>query len=199
MILLALSLVAAIADGDTAMSTGDYDAAAQYYRAEAELIPNRMRPSSSLRGPSLFRNTVMKQFSFTRNSWQRDRIIPICFSREGGRMRGRTAGRRPRTDLTAVTKRSPGYGDAWSALGDMYLWSDRPSDAVNAYGKWIAAEPGDPRAYIARARAHRSAGDLDAAGADFEAARAHGAPDSEIDQYLALPAATQTGAGISSA
>src|SRR3990172_2169426 len=66
----------------------------------------------------------------------------------------------------------------------MYLWSDRPEDAVNAYGKWIAANPDNPRAYIARARAHRSAGDLGAARADFEAARARGAPGSEIDRYL---------------
>jgi len=87
--------------------------------------------------------------------------------------------------LIAVTVRSPDYGDAWSALGDMYLWSDRPRDAVNAYGNWVSAAPGATRPYIARARAHRSAGSLDAARADFEAARVQGAPNTEIDQYVA--------------
>ena len=63
---------------------------------------------------------------------------------------------------------------------------ERPvPDAAKAYGSWIAADPGNPRASIARARARRSAGDLEAARADFETARAQGAPVVEIDRYLA--------------
>ena len=40
-------------------------------------------------------------------------------------------------DLTAVATQAPDYGDAWSALGDMYMWSDRPTEAVNAVEKLI--------------------------------------------------------------
>jgi YaiO family outer membrane protein len=92
--------------------------------------------------------------------------------------------REAEADLRAVTKRLPNYGDAWSALGDVYLRSGRPAQAVDAYGRWIAANSKDPLAYIARGRAHRSAGNSGAARIDFEAARTYGAPDSEVDQYL---------------
>lgn len=88
-------------------------------------------------------------------------------------------------DLTAVTTRSPGYGDAWSALGDMYLWSDRQDLAVKAYDRWIAVQPVEPRAYLARANAYRSLGDLKAARDDLEKARTHGAATAEVDRLLA--------------
>lgn len=185
MILLALSLVAAIADGDRAMSKGDYDAATQYYRAEAKSRPGSYEATFKL----------ARALSF---SGHRDEALRLYTELLATRpdntelllARGRTYAwenrwKEAEADLTAVTSRSPGYGDAWSAVGDVYLWSDRPAEAVNAYGKWIAADPGNTRAYIARARANRSAGNLDAARIDFEAARAHGAPASEIDPYLA--------------
>jgi YaiO family outer membrane protein len=184
MMLLALSLVAAMADGDTAMTRGDYPAAAQYYRAEANAHPGSYEATFKL----------ARALSF---SGHRDEAIRLYTELLATRpnnsdlllARGRTYAWEDRwkeaeADITAVTSRSPDYGDAWSALGDVYLWSDRPRDAVNAYGKWISAAPDNPRAYIARARAHRAANELDAAGADFEAARAHGAPDPEINQYL---------------
>jgi YaiO family outer membrane protein len=184
-VLLALSLVFAMTDGDRAMSTGDYNTAAQYYRAETATYPESYEA----------RFKLARALSYSNH---RDEAIKIYTELMATRpnnsdlllARGRTYAWEDRwkeaeADITAVTRRSPGYGDAWSALGDVYLWSDRPRDAVNAYGKWIAAEPGDPRAYVARARAYRSAGDFNAARADFEAARVHGAPGSEIDQYLA--------------
>ncbi len=184
MILLALSLVAALADGDTAMSRGDYDAAAKYYRAEADTHPKSYEAKFKLARALSFskhRDEAIRLYTELLTTRPKNSELLLA--------RGRTYAwenrwKEAEEDLIGVTKRSPDYGDAWSALGDMYLWSDRPSDAVNAYGKWIAADPGDPSAYIARARARRSAGDLEAAGADFEAARAHGAPDSEIDRYL---------------
>ena len=39
-------------------------------------------------------------------------------------------------DLRAATTLLPEYGDAWAALGDLYLWSDRPADAIQAYTRW---------------------------------------------------------------
>ena len=185
MVLLALSLIAAIADGDVAMSKGDYDAAARYYRAEAEAHPKSYDA----------RFKLARALSFSKHRDEAIRLYTELLATRPDNSdlllaRGRTYAWEDRwneaeADITAVTRRSPGYGDAWSALGDVYLWSNRPNDAVNAYGKWIAAGPDDPHAYIARAKAHRSAGDFEAARVDFEAARAHGAQAAEIDQYLA--------------
>lgn len=87
-------------------------------------------------------------------------------------------------DLLAATRQSPDYADAWSGLGDMYLWSDRPAQAAQAYARWAELRPSDPAAAIALGRAHRAAGDLDAARASFDAARARGAEPAQVDDLL---------------
>lgn len=84
------------------------------------------------------------------------------------------------TDLLAVTARKPDYADAWSALGDLYLWSDRPKRAAEAYAHWVALAPDAPAPLIARGRAWRAAGDMGAARADFAAAAKHGAEAAQI-------------------
>ena len=184
MTLLAWTLVAALADGDAAMARGDYATAAQYYRAEVEADPRSYEAKFKLaRSLALSNHRDEAIRLYTELLATRPTNSDLLLAR------GRTYTWEHRwseaeADLTAVTTRSPAYGDAWSALGDLYLRSDRPTEAVHAYGRWIAASSNDPRAYIARARAHRSAGDFDAAHADFEAARAHGAPDTEVDEYL---------------
>ena len=89
------------------------------------------------------------------------------------------------SDLRAVVEHSPNHADAWSALGDMYLWSDRPAQATQAYTRWAELAPDDPAALIARGRAHRAAANLDAARADFEAARLHGGDTLQLDRHLA--------------
>lgn len=84
-------------------------------------------------------------------------------------------------DLLAVTAAKPGYADAWSALGDLYLWSDRPRQAAEAYGRWVELAPTTaPEPLIARGRAYRAAGDMAAARADFGAAGARGADPAEV-------------------
>jgi YaiO family outer membrane protein len=185
MILLALSLVAAMADGDMAMTRGDYAAAAQYFRSEAKAHPQSYEATFKLaRALSLsdHRDEAIQLYTGLLSTRPNNSDLLLA--------RGRTYAweghwKEAEADITAVTSRSPGYGDAWSALGDVYLWSDRPGDAVDAYGKWISADPENPRAYIARAKAHRSANELDAARVDFEAARAHGAPGPEVERSLA--------------
>jgi len=184
MIFCVLALVASIADGDTAMSRGDYNAAAQYYRAEAEAHPESYEAKFKLARALSFSNHKDEAIQlYTELLATRPNNSDLLLAR------GRTYAwegrwKEAEADIKAVTARSPDYGDAWSALGDVYLWSDRPGDAVKAYNKWIAVNPDNSRAYIARAKAHRSASELEAARADFEAAQAHGAPDSEINQYL---------------
>lgn len=83
-------------------------------------------------------------------------------------------------DLRAATVQAPTYADAWSALGDQYLWSQHPTEAADAYGHWIELKPDDPAAYVARGRAYRAAGDVAAARADFDAAATHGADPGEV-------------------
>jgi YaiO family outer membrane protein len=180
---LALTLVSATADGDRAMERGDYAAAAEYYSAEVKAHPDSYDAKFKL----------ARALSFSGHRGEAIRLYTeLLVTRPNNSdlllARGRAYAWENRwqeaeTDLTAVTSRMPDYGDAWSALGDMYFWSDRTGDAVSAYGKWIAADPGNPRAYLARARALASAGDLDAARLDLEAARAHGASGSELDRY----------------
>jgi YaiO family outer membrane protein len=87
-------------------------------------------------------------------------------------------------DLLAVTAASPGYADAWSALGDMYMWSDRPRLAIDAFGRWVELRPTDPAPHIARGRAYRAAGEYESARVDFDAALALGADAGQIESYL---------------
>ena len=87
-------------------------------------------------------------------------------------------------DLKAAVTASPHYADAWSALGDMYLWSDRPKLAAQAYGHWVTLAPKDPRALLHRGRAERNAGDKKAARADFLKALKVGAAPAEVKAYL---------------
>jgi YaiO family outer membrane protein len=87
-------------------------------------------------------------------------------------------------DLLAATAASPGYADAWSALGNMYVWSDRPRQAIAAFDRCIDLRPTDPLPRIARGRAYRAMGDYAAARIDFEAALALGADAGEVESYL---------------
>jgi YaiO family outer membrane protein len=87
-------------------------------------------------------------------------------------------------DLTAATAAAPRYADAWSALGDLYRWTDRPALAADAYGHWAELAPQDPAPRLARGRALRLAGDSTGARAEFDAARALGAPDADVDKAL---------------
>lgn len=87
-------------------------------------------------------------------------------------------------DLLAVTASSPGYADAWSALGDMYMWSDRPGQAIDPFARLIDLRPTDPAPHIARGRAYRATGEYGNARVDFEAALALGADAGQIDSFL---------------
>ena len=83
-------------------------------------------------------------------------------------------------DLRAVTGAKPGHADAWSALGDLYLWSDRPLLAVEAYDHWASLSLEAPEPLLARGRAHRAAGQMDAARADFAAAGERGLDPAQV-------------------
>lgn len=93
--------------------------------------------------------------------------------------------RESEVDLLSATTASPNYSDAWSALGNMYVWSEQPKLAVEAYGRWVSLNPKESAPYLARGRAHRALGDFTAARTDFETAAALGADQSEIKNDLA--------------
>ena len=52
--------------------------------------------------------------------------------------------REAEADLAAATTASPGYADAWEALGNTYRWSGQPAKARDAYEHLLALRPGDP-------------------------------------------------------
>jgi YaiO family outer membrane protein len=95
-------------------------------------------------------------------------------------------------DLRAAAAASPTYPDVWSALGNMYVWSDRPEQAADAYTHLIALQPDDPAHYVARGRALRALGRTAEARADLDKARALGGSG---DAFDALADALQTRAG----
>ena len=175
----------AMAAGDVARERGDYTAAIKHYRAAVAAAPKSYEA----------RFQLARMLSYTNQHAEAIQLYTGLLATRPNNSdlllaRGRTYAWQGRwveaeADLTAVTARLPNYGDAWSALGDMYLWSNRPDLAIKSYDRWIAAQPAEPRAYLARARAYRSVGDLKAARTDLETARAHGASAAELDRLLA--------------
>jgi YaiO family outer membrane protein len=89
--------------------------------------------------------------------------------------------REAEADLTAAARAAPAYADVWSALGNMYVWSDRPQAAADAYTRLVALQPQDADAHVARGRAYRALGRDDDARADLRAARALGGTSAALD------------------
>jgi YaiO family outer membrane protein len=171
--------------GNQARDRGDYPEAIRHYRLSLAADPQSYEAKFQL----------ARLLSFTAQREEAIRLYTELLSTRAtnadlllGRGRayaweGRWA--ESEQDLKTATSASPGYGDAWSALGDLYLWSGRPAEAVQAYGRWVSVNPNDPAPYLARARAYRSSGDRQAARADLEQARGHGAASAEVDALIA--------------
>lgn len=182
---LALTLVASMADGKAAADRGDWDAAAAAYRAEAEADPGAYEPRYQWARALTFsgrREEAIAVYSglLERSPGNSDVLL--------GRGRVYTWMKRvaeAEADLKAVTTKSPGYADAWSALGDLYYWNDRYPEAVAAYTRVVELRPEDPEGLVARGKVHRAAGALPAARLDFEAALAKGAASDEVAALLA--------------
>lgn len=102
-------------------------------------------------------------------------------------------------DLEKATVVSPNYADVWSALGNVYRWTDRPAAAADAYARLASLRPTDPEPQTLRARSLLAAGDL--AGARLAAARARelGADAASVQSVQsALELRTQASAPASS-
>lgn len=181
----AADVTEAMAAGDAARKRGEYVEAIRHYRAAVAAAPKSYEARFQLARMLSYANQREEAIRlYTELLATRPNNSDVLLAR------GRTYAWESRwseaeADLTAVTTRFPGHGDAWSALGDMYFWSERPDSAIKSYNRWIAAQPAEPRAYLARARVYRSMGDLKAARADLETARARGAAAAEVDRLLA--------------
>ncbi len=87
-------------------------------------------------------------------------------------------------DLVPVTSEYSTYADAWMAVGNLYFWWGRSSEAVDAYSRWIDLAPDQPAAHVARARAYQAARHFPRARRDLRrAAKLHG-DQVAIDQLL---------------
>lgn len=83
-------------------------------------------------------------------------------------------------DLEKAVSISPGYADAWSALADVYRWSDRPAAAADAYGRLALLRPQDAQVQIQRARSWLAAGEPAAARRAVQRARELGAAEADL-------------------
>ena len=90
-------------------------------------------------------------------------------------------------DLEKAVALAPAYADAWSALADVYRWSDRPAAAADAYGRLAALRPADAQPQVLRARSLLAIGDLQAAGLAVQRARELGAADADLPRLQSAP------------
>ena len=87
-------------------------------------------------------------------------------------------------DLVPVTSEYPAYTDAWMALGNLYLWWGRPSEAVDAYSQLVDLSPDQAAAYITRARAYQAARRFPQSRRDLRRAAKRNGDQAAIDQLL---------------
>ena len=90
-------------------------------------------------------------------------------------------------DLEKAVSISPGHADAWSALADVYRWSDRPAAAADAYGRLALLRPQDAQVQIQRARSWLAAGEAAAARRAVQRARELGAAEADLPALPVWP------------
>ncbi len=97
-------------------------------------------------------------------------------------------------DLQQVVKDHPDYGDAWSALADLYRWWGKTDQSLAACDAWIALEPENPAPRISRARTRMAARHFPEARNDLTDATQLGGDPAVINPLLLgldrVPAAT---------
>ncbi|OGR87247.1 MAG: hypothetical protein A3A86_00930 [Elusimicrobia bacterium RIFCSPLOWO2_01_FULL_60_11] len=87
-------------------------------------------------------------------------------------------------DILHVTRQNPKYADAWSALGDVYLWSKRAEKSLEAYSKQIELEPQKPSGLVSRSKALRDLRRFPQARQDLYRALELGGDKAEIGKLL---------------
>lgn len=155
MTLLILGLIFTLAEGDAAASRSDWPEAARLYRAELESSPQSFDAKFKLARALGFAGKRAEAIALYTELLAMGDNSDVLLAR--GRMYAwekRYA--ESEIDLLAATRKSPRSGDAWSALGDMYFWSDRPREAKAAYDQWAAVAPESLEARRAQAKVAES-------------------------------------------
>lgn len=75
-------------------------------------------------------------------------------------------------DLEKAVSLAPDYADAWSALADVYRWSDRAAAAADAYARLALLRPDDALVQVLLARSRAEVAELEAAQRAQQQARA---------------------------
>ena len=72
--------------------------------------------------------------------------------------------------LKEIVKKDPNNLPTWVELGNLYFDSDRPKEAVEAYGRYLAAKPDNPDVRTDMGIMYRKMGQLDRALEEFRKA-----------------------------
>jgi len=84
--------------------------------------------------------------------------------------------------LKEIVKKDPNNLPAWVELGNLYFDSDRPKDAVEAYGRYLAIKPDNPDVRTDMGIMYRKMGQFDRALEEFRKA-AQGDPKHANSRY----------------
>ena len=85
-------------------------------------------------------------------------------------------------DFRWVIERFPEYADAWRGLGTALERSRELRPALDVYSRWIAVDPDDPNARLARARLYTELARRDEAQEDLRAAARLGASPRDVER-----------------
>lgn len=185
LILLPWKVMATVLDeAGAALKAGDYVQGIHLYR---ELLAEK--PASYEAGLGLARALAFADSQATAMAAYDSLLarFPEDVDAHLGRGRVRAwAGRHPEAeaDLLWAVHAAPAYGDAWSALGDLYLWTARTEKAAESYSCWAELEPDSPAPLVARAKAWRAARRFPLARQDLQGARERGGEGEALDQLL---------------
>ena len=171
-------------DAEYAFAVGDYQAAIEAYSRYLEDHPSSYE--------ALF--GLARSLAFTGKRAAAINVLDTLLTlnpddADAHLMRGRIYGWEKHfvkadEDLRFVTERYPAYADAWSALGDLFFWRNRPEEAARSYSMEIALQPDLPDAYIARAKALINIRLFNSARTDLEEAIKLDGDEFEIERLL---------------
>ena len=181
-ILLSTISVSPFTEADRALARGEYDTAIREYRRVLETEPKSYEGRFGLARALYYTGKHAEAVEVCSSILEDTPRDPDTHLLRGRALAVQERFEEAEKDLLFVAENYPKYGDAWSALGDVYLWSKRPEQAVQAYTKWIELEPDNPDAYLARAKAYRDNRQFSLTRRDLAAARSKGGDADEIDR-----------------
>jgi YaiO family outer membrane protein len=92
-------------------------------------------------------------------------------------------------DLEKAVSLAPGYADAWSALADVYRWSERAAAAADAYARLELLRPDDAQVKVLRARSLAAVAEIENMQLAQEQARTMLAKKGVVSTFVVSPRA----------